>query len=117
MENTEVKDALSKLDDRVDKIEKQLPVINERYNNISDLFQKNISVLDKLEDSFQDNRLVLQAMTLSIENSGKEIAGMKQDISFLKEERSVNIMAWIKNNFISIGTLLTILGCLLKKML
>lgn len=117
MEYGDVQNTLSDLDDRVDEIEKQLPVINERYNNINDLFQKNIAVLDKLENSFQDNRLAMQAMTLSIENSGKEIAGMKQDISSLKEERSVNVVAWLKNNFVSIGTLVTILGCLIKQML
>lgn len=117
LENIEVKDALSKVGDRVDEIEKQLPVIQEKFNNMSELFQKNISVLDKLESSFQDNRLAMQAMTLSIENSGKEIAGIKQDVSSLKEERSLNVMVWLKNNFISIGTLIIILGSIIKKLI
>lgn len=117
MENAEVKDTLGKLDHRIDEIEKQLPVINERFNNLNELFQKNISVLDKLESSFQDNKLAMQAITLSIENSGKEISCMKQDISSLKEERSLNIMSWLKDNFISIATLVVVLGFLTKNLI
>ena len=102
MDIAEINHTLEGLDSRVDEIEKQLPVINERYNNINDLFQKNIVVLDKLESSFQDNRLAMQALTLSIEQSNQEITGIKDDISSLKEERSLNLMKWLKNNFINI---------------
>lgn len=116
LENAEIKESLDKLDNRVDEIEKQLPVINERYNNINELFQKNISVLDRLENSFQDNRLAMQAMTSSIEHSGKEIASMKQDISSLKDERSLNVVSWLKSNFISIITFMGIVGLLVKNL-
>lgn len=106
---------LKQLDNRVDIIEKQIAIMNERYSNMDELIKQNISVLSKLQDSFQDNRLAMQAMTNSIENSGKEIAGMKKDIFLLKEERNLNIMAWIKNNFISIATLLAFVGYIVQK--
>ena len=112
----EINHTLEGLDNRVDEIEKQLPVINERYNNINDLFQKNIVVLDKLESSFQDNRLAMQALTLSIEQSNQEITGIKDDISSLKEERSLNLMKWLKNNFINIATLIVIAGMIIKNL-
>ena len=105
MDIAEINHTLEGLDSRVDEIEKQLPVINERYKTMNDLFQKNIAVLDKLEGSFQDNRLAMQALTTSVEQSNKEVTGLKQDISALKEERSFNIMQWLKDNFISIVTL------------
>lgn len=110
MEDTEIRSKFESLDNRVDEIEKQLPVINERYKTMNDLFQKNIAVLDKLEGSFQDNRLAMQALTMSVEQSNKEVTGLKQDISALKEERSFNIMKWLKDNFISIVTLLAVAG-------
>ena len=116
MDIAEISHTLEGLDSRVDEIEKQLPVINERYNNINDLFQKNIVVLDKLESSFQDNRLAMQALTLSIEQSNQEITGIKDDISSLKEERSLNLMKWLKNNFINIATLIVSAGTIIKNL-
>jgi len=106
---------LKQLDNRVDIIEKQIAIMNERYSNMDELIKQNISVLSKLQDAFQDNRLAMQAMTNSIETSGKEIAGMKKDISSLKEERNLNIMSWLKNNFISIATLLAFVGYIVQK--
>lgn len=116
MEDSELMNNFNALDNRIDNIEKQLPVINERYKNMNDLFQRNIAVLDKLEESFQDNRLVMQAMTSSVEQSNKEIASMKDDIHSLKDERNFNISRWIKNNFISIVTLVTLACYLISKL-
>lgn len=110
MQEAEIRKELDDLDDRVDNIEKQLPVINERYNNMNDLFQKNLAVLEKLDCSFQDNKLAMQALTISVDQSNKEMTGLKQDISTLKEERSFNMMKWLKDNFISIVTLLAVAG-------
>lgn len=109
MQESEIRKELNNLDNRVDTIEKQIPVINERYNNTSDLIQKNIAVLDKLENSFQDNRLAMQAMTTSIEQSSKEISNLKKDVNSLKDERNFNIMSWLKSNFLNVVTIVGIL--------
>ena len=114
MENNDILNKIDLIDDRVDVIEKQLPVFNERYKTMNNLFQKNIIVLDKLESSFQDNRLAMQALTLSVEQSNKEMAEIKNDIFALKEERSFNFIQWLKDNFISIVTLLAIAGMGIK---
>ena len=116
MENNEILNLITTLDSRVDNIEKQIPVINERYENMNQLFQKNISVLDKLEESFQDNRLSMQAITTSLEQSSKEITDMQKDIHSLKDERSFNVVNWLKTNFLTIATLVIIGGYIISKL-
>lgn len=108
-------EVVNKLDTRLTEVEKEIPLIEERHNNTNDLLQKNTTVLDKLESAFQDNRLVMQAMAASIEQSNKEIASAKQDIKTIKDERNLNIMSWLKANFVQVILLLGVLALLAEQ--
>ena len=65
-----------------------------------------------IESAFQDNRLVMQAMAASIEQSNKEIASAKRDIKTMKDERNLNIVSWLKTNFVQVILLLGVLALL-----
>lgn len=108
-------EAVNELDSRLTAVEKEIPLIVERHNNTNDLLQKNIAVLDKLESAFQDNRLAMQAMAASVEQSNKEIASAKQDIKTIKDERNLNIVSWLKANFVQVILLLGVLALLAEQ--
>lgn len=105
-------EAVNDLDNRLTEVEKEIPLIVERHNNTNDLLQKNIAVLDKLESAFQDNRLAMQTMAASVEQSNKEIASAKRDIKTMKDERNLNIVSWLKTNFVQVILLLGVLALL-----
>ena len=69
----------------------------------------------KLNTTIQAVCAKLTENTLSVENLSKEVADVKaqvlsneKEIDTLKEERSINMMTWLRDNWVSV-----VLGCAL----
>lgn len=114
-EMKDLKADIKSLDIRVSKNEKKLAVLEANEVNIKDLVEKNIAAYEKLDTTIQTVCNKLTENTLSVENLSKEVADVKaqvvsneKEIDTLKEERSINMMTWLRDNWVSV-----VLGCAL----
>lgn len=109
----EIRADIKALDVRLSKDEKKLAVLEANEVNTKDLVKQNVEAFEKLNTTMQAVCTKLTENTMSVENLGKEVAEVKEqvlsnekEIDNLKEERNINIMTWLKNNWVSI-----VLGC------
>lgn len=114
-EMKDLKADIKSLDVRVTKNEKKLAVLEANEINIKDLVERNTEAYEKLNTTIQAVCNKLTENTLSVENLSKEVADVKaqvlsneQEIDTLKEERSINMMTWLRDNWVSV-----VLGCAL----
>lgn len=109
----EIRADIKALDVRLSKDEKKLAVLEANEVNTKDLVKQNVEAFEKLNTTMQAVCTKLTENTMSVENLGKEVAEVKEqvlsnekEIDNLKEERNINMMTWLKNNWVSI-----VLGC------
>lgn len=109
----EIRADIKSLDVRLSKDEKKLAVLEANEVNTKDLVKQNVEAFEKLNTTMQAVCTKLTENTMSVENLGKEVAEVKEqvlsnekEIDNLKEERNINMMTWLKNNWVSI-----VLGC------
>lgn len=109
----EIRADIKSLDVRLSKDEKKLAVLEANEVNTKDLVKQNVEAFEKLNTTMQAVCTKLTENTMSVENLGKEVADVKEqvlsnekEIDNLKEERNINMMTWLKNNWVSI-----VLGC------
>lgn len=97
------------IDMRLQAVEKALPVMKEQYNNLDKLLQRNVDTLEKIDETIQDNRIAMEHMTASLNTTINKVGGLENDVKALKNERNLNVVEWLKQNFITIilaGTLI-----------
>lgn len=102
------------LNERLMEIEKVIPLLQERDKNFDKLIKQNNEVLSSLNTSFNENQKAMVEISHNMRDMANEIISIKSDIKEIKDERSLNIMVWLKSNFISIATLVGLIGYLIK---
>ena len=112
-EYKELKGEIHGLDSRISAAEQDIVVLQTKEVNMKELVQRNVDAYDRLNVTMQSVNQNLTENTLSIKHLGAEITEVKeqglankQEIDSLKEERNINMMTWLKNNWVSI-----VLGC------
>lgn len=104
-----LKGSIDRFGERIGKLEQKMVVNEERYGHMNTLIKQNVTVLEKLDVTLQDNRIAMERLSSAIEaNRGDiselhdEISHIEQEVDDLKGERNFNIVQWFKNNFVSI---------------
>lgn len=92
----------AKIEEKVTEIDVRLSIVEQKIANSSELLKQNIEVLNKLNESFQDNRVAMEKITSSLDNANDKITNLQTDVKSLKDERNFNFISYIKNNFIQI---------------
>lgn len=110
------------IDERIRFLEQKIPVVEERYDHMNDLIKQNVSVLEKLDSTLQDNRIMMEHLSNMIdttkehvEDLDEEITQVGQQVDDLKDERNFNFIQWVKNNFVSLIVGATLLYYIITK--
>lgn len=108
-EYKELKSDIKDLDTRLSGVETEVAVIKANEVSTKDLVERNTEAFDRLDATMQSVCNNLTENTMSIKHLGDEIAEVKEqgkinekEINALKDERNINMMTWLKNNWITI---------------
>lgn len=108
-EYKELKSDIKGLDGRLSSVETDVAVLKANEISTRDLVERNTEAFDKLTDTMQSVSSNLTENTMSIKHLGEEIAEVKEqgkvnekEINALKDERNINMMTWLKDNWITI---------------
>lgn len=105
----EIRADIKELDGRVTTSEQNIAVLQEKEVNMKDLIQRNVDAYDRLNVTMQNVNQNLTENTISIKQLGIEVADVKEqtmsnknEIDNLKDERNINIISWLRDNWVSI---------------
>lgn len=105
----EIKSEIRDLDNRVTTNEQDIAVMKERESNMDDLIKRNISAYEKLDHTMQEFggtmikvTTALDNMNTKVEDVQSKIDNVQEEVVQLKEERNINIIEWIRDNWYTI---------------
>lgn len=108
-EYKELKSDIKGLDARLSDVETDVAVLQANEVSTKDLVERNTEAFNRLDSTMQSVCNNLTENTISIKHLGDEIAEVKEqgkvnekEINALKDERNINMMTWLKNNWITI---------------
>lgn len=108
-EYKELKSDIKDLDTRLSSVETDVAVLQANEVSTKDLVERNTEAFNRLDSTMQSVCNNLTENTMSIKHLGDEIAEVKEqgkvnekEINALKDERNINMMTWLKNNWITI---------------
>lgn len=98
----EIKADINDLDDRLTNVEKTQAVMVEHDKNRDELLARNVEVLDNLRETMQDTNIVMTTLTAKVNTQSDKIDNLENKINTVQEERNVNIVKWLRDNWYTI---------------
>lgn len=98
----EVKADIKELDDRLTDVEKTQAVMIEHNNSRDELIAKNVEVLDGLRETMQNTNLVMTTLSADVNRQSAKIDNLENKINTVQEERNINIVKWLRDNWYTI---------------
>lgn len=100
----DIKEDVRALQERVNQLEKSEGVAHIQLENSLKLIEKNNSLLDSLNDTIHETQIAMTEVTQKIGQMNNSIVTLRSDVRELQEERNLNIVSWVKSNWVSLCT-------------
>lgn len=101
-EMKEIKADIKELDDRLTDVEKVQAVMIEHNNNRDELIARNVEVLDGLRETMQNTNTVMTTLSADVNRQSAKIDSLETKINTVQEERNINIVKWLRDNWYTI---------------
>lgn len=101
-EMKEIKAEIKELDHRLKDVETIQAVMVEHDKHRDELIAQNIEVLNKLDDTMQDTKVVMTTLTEKVNGQSDKIDSLETKINAVQEERNINIIKWLRDNWYTI---------------
>ena len=104
-QNLSCKLQIDNLSEKIERIEEQI----KTYPRMEILMEQMVAsstktneVLDKFSDTQSEFSFTLEKVNTNMNLLSVNLKDIKDDVDSLKNERNLNIIEWIKNNFVTI---------------